>query len=218
VRRLLEPGCGAGRLVVEMVRRGYDVSGFDLNPRALDYLRRRLRRRGQRAHLFHGDMASFQLAHRVDAAFNTWNTFRHLLTERDARRHLQCMAAAVRPGGLYLVGLHLLPLDVDEHCIERWSARHGRTTVTVTLRVLETNRRRRLENIRLSLRVRSPNKDQKLRYDFAFRMYTAAQFRKLLSSVPEWELCDVYDFWFDIHEPLVLDDTITDTVFVLRRV
>jgi SAM-dependent methyltransferase len=218
VRRLLEPGCGGGRLVLEMAQRGYDVSGFDINPQALDYLRRRLRRRRLDAHVFFGDMADFRVSRPVDGAFNTWNTFRHLLSEREARGHLQSMAAAVRRGGLYILGLHLLPLDVDEHCIERWSVRQGRTTVTATLRVLATDRRRRLEQLRLSLRVRSPARDRKLRYDFAFRMYTAGQFRRLLSSVPKWQLCDVYDFWFDIHEPLVLDDEITDTLFVLRRV
>jgi hypothetical protein len=48
-------------------------------------------------------------------------------------------------------------------------------------------------------------------------MYTAAQFRRLLTAVPQLELCDVYDFWFDIDQPLELNDEITDTVFVLRR-
>ena len=53
--------------------------------------------------------------------------------------------------------------------------------------------------------------------DFQFRMYTATQFRRLLVQVPSLELCDVYDFWYEIEQPLRLDDEITDTVFILRR-
>ena len=35
VRRLVEPACGSGRLVVELAARGYDVTGIDLNEKAL---------------------------------------------------------------------------------------------------------------------------------------------------------------------------------------
>jgi hypothetical protein len=48
-------------------------------------------------------------------------------------------------------------------------------------------------------------------------MYTAAQFRRLLASTPEWELCDVYDFWYEIDHPLKLSNEMSDTVFILRR-
>ena len=48
-------------------------------------------------------------------------------------------------------------------------------------------------------------------------MYTAGQFRRLLAKVPELELCDVYDFWYEIDQPLELDDEISDTVFILRK-
>jgi SAM-dependent methyltransferase len=217
VRRIVEPGCGGGRLVVALSRRGYDVTGFDLNTRSLEFARRRLRRCGLDAHVFEADMADFRLARPVDAAVCTWNTFRHLLTERAARCHLECVARCLRPGGIYILGLHLLPLDVSEESTERWTARHGRTRVTVTLRVISASRRRRVETLRLNMRVRSPRRELRLRHEFQFRMYTANQFLRLLAAVPQFELCDVYDFWFDINEPLELNDEITDTVFVLRR-
>jgi len=216
-RRLLEPGCGTGRLVTELAARGYDVTGVDLSGPSLAYLRRRLARRRLRATLLAGDMADFRLRGPVDGAYSTADTFRHLLSEAAARRHLECVARCLRPGGIYVLGFHLLPLDASEECTERWTARHGRTSLAVTLRVLDTQRRRRLETLRISLLARSGGKKFRLRDDFQFRMYTAGQFLRLLGRVPSLELCDVYDFWYDIEEPLVLDDEITDTVFVLRK-
>jgi len=216
-RRLLEPACGTGRLVAELAARGYQMTGFDLNCTSLDYLRRRLARRGLRADVFEADMADFRLPKPVDAAVCTVNTFRHLLSEQSARRHLECVSKSLRPGGIYILGFHLLPMDASEEDTERWTERQGRTQVTVTLRLLATDRRRRIERLRVSLLARIGAKEFRLRDEFSFRMYTAAQFRRLLKSVPSLELCDVYDFWYEIDYPMPLNDDRTDTVFVLRR-
>jgi SAM-dependent methyltransferase len=217
VRRLLEPGCGSGRLVVALAQRSYELTACDVNEHALAYLRRKLDRRGLTAKVFRGDMADFSTRGRVESAFCTFNTFRHLLTEGEARRHLECVARAVRPGGIYILGFHLLPLDVAEESEERWRAKHGSTRLHATLRVVYTDRRQRLERLQMNLLVRSPRRSQRIVSEFPLRMYTAAQFRRLLHQVRTWELCDVYDFWYDIYHPRGLDDVITDAVFVLRN-
>ena len=217
VERVLEPACGTGRLVVEMARRGYDVVGFDLAEPSLEYLRRRLKRRNHHATILKADMTDFQIRPKADAAFCTVNTFRHLLTEADAQSHLEAVARAVRVGGLYILGLHVFPPDTDPEGTERWSVRRGRTRITVTLRSSEVSRRKRLEQIKLSVRLKSPSRDMRLRDSFLFRTYTARQLKRLFKKVPQWELVAVFDFWYDIDDPLALDEEIADTVCVLRR-
>jgi len=217
VRDLLELGCGTGRLVVELAARNYRMTGLDLSRPALDYLRRRLRRRSLQARLMRADMADFRLPRPVDAALCTFDSFRHLLDDEAARRHLECVAASLRPGGIYILGFHLLPPDADEHCTERWTERRGGTQVTVTLRVTATDRRRRRETTRISLLARRGGQSARLRDEFPLRMYTARQFRRLLGRVPELELCDVYDFWYEIDHPLRLSDELSDTVLILRK-
>jgi SAM-dependent methyltransferase len=217
VRRLLEPACGSGRLVAEMSSRGYEVTGFDLSRQALAYARRRLKRRGLQATLCQADMREFRLPGTFDLAYNFVNTFRHLLTEEEARRHLELVAEHLRPGGLYVVGFHLFPPDADNHTCERWVERWRQHTVSVTIRVLHTDRRRRLELLRMSMLVRSPRGAVRLRTDFYFRLYSAVQLRQLLATVPQLELVGTYDFWYCIDEPVVLSDEIEDVVLVLRR-
>jgi SAM-dependent methyltransferase len=218
VRRLLEPGCGSGRLVVELARRGFQVCGFDRSLPALRYLRRKLRRRGLHAQVLQADLADFALKKPVDAAFCTFNTFRHLTAEADARRHLEAVADCLKPGGIYILGLHLLPPDVSEESHERWTASHGHTHVTATLRVLQFDRRRRLERLRLCLCVRTPTRRLRLREDFDFRIYTASQLRDLLRQVNRFRILDVFDFWYEIDRPLQLNNDIVDTVLVLGKV
>jgi SAM-dependent methyltransferase len=216
VKRWLEPGFGGGRLVVEMARRGFDLTGFDNNAAALRYVQGRLKRAVMKADLFLADLADFHVSRPVDGAFCTFNTFRHLLSEEAALAHLRCVASAVAPGGIYILGMHLLPPDASEECLER-SARRGQTKVTFTLRVTATDRRRRQERLKVNMLVRTARRELRLATEFPLRMYTAAQFKRLLAEAREWQLCDVFDFWYEIEHPLALNNELSDAVFVLRR-
>ena len=217
VHRLLEPACGSGRLVTELAARGYQMTGFDLSQSALSYLRRRLKRRRLHAETFQAEMSDFRLGQPVDAAYCTVSTFRHLLTEDAARSHLECIARTLRPGGIYIMGLHLLPLRGGKANSDCWTERRGETKVTITHRVLRIDIRSRIENLRVCLLARRGSTELRLRYEFQFRTYTARQFRRLLDSVPSLELCDIYDFRYDIMRPVALNDEMAYRVFVLRR-
>ena len=123
VERLFEPACGTGRLLIKFATAGYQVGGLDLNPLAIDYCNDRLERAGYPRSTVVGDMTDFSIRRPADAAFNTINSFRHLGTETQARDHLQCVARSLRPGGLYVLGLHLTPTEVEPIQAESWSAR-----------------------------------------------------------------------------------------------
>ena len=217
VRRFLEPACGSGRLLTGLAARSYQVTGFDISQPALSYLRRRLTRRRLRAETFEAEMSDFRLGRPVDAAYCTISTFRHLLTEQAARSHLECIAGSLRPGGIYVLGLHLLPFGADKEDSDCWTQRRCETKVTVTVRLLRTDRRRRIEDVQVCLVARGRSKELRLQHAFQLRTYTPRQFRRLLDSVPSLELCDVYDFRYDIEQPSALNDETAYTVFILRR-
>jgi hypothetical protein len=162
-------------------------------------------------------MADFRLSQSVDLAHCLINTFRHLLTEEAARRHLECVAKSLRPGGIYLLGFHLLPPDAAEEDCERWTIQHRRTRVTTTIRVLNFSRRKRIETVRFSLKVTTPEKTIRLSTDHPLRIYRADQFRSLLRSVPSLRLIDVFDFCYDLSEPRALNNDLGDAVFVLQK-
>ncbi|MFO0947764.1 MAG: class I SAM-dependent methyltransferase [Planctomycetota bacterium] len=216
-RTILEPGCGSGRLVVELAKRGYHVTAFDLCRESIAYLDGQLKRRKLNANTFVGDMTEFQLSGPVDLAFNFCNTFRHLLTEEAARSHLQSVAGSLEPGGIYLLGLHVMPPDADPDDCERWRESYRGTTVTCTFKVLSTDEVGRLETLRTILSARGPGVSFRVRTDYPMRLYTSGELLDLVNSVPEFELCEVYDFWYDINFSRELDDEISDTVLVLRK-
>ena len=217
VRRLLEPACGTGRLITELATRGFELSGFDLSQPGLRYLRRRLARFRLYAEIFEAEMSNFRIGQPADAAYCVINTFRYLLTEQAARGHLECIAGSLRPGGIYVLGLDLLASGGDKEDSGCWTQRRCETKVTVTARLLRTDRRRRIEDFQLCLMARSGSKELRLQHAFQLRTYTARQFRRLLDSVPSLELCDVYDFRYDIAQPFAPNNEMGYSVFVLRR-
>lgn len=214
---VLEIGCGGGRQVIELTKRGFSVTAFDLNTTCAEWTRRQLRRRRLNAEVFCGDMTDFSIARPVHLAHCLVNTFRHLTTEASARQHLECVAGSLRSGGIYLLGFHLLPPDADEEDCERWTIQHRQTRITTTVRVLNFSRRKRMETVRFSLKVTSPQKIVRLSTDHQLRIYRADQFRSLLKSVPALKLLDVFDFCYDLTEPLPLNDQLGDAVFVLQK-
>ncbi len=218
-RRILEAGCGTGRLVIRLAELGYEVAGFDLNQRALDFLHDRLQSKGLEAEFFQADMASFRVSRKFDMVINPLNTFRHLLTEQEALGHLQSAVAALKEGGLFVLGMHIMPHDADMECIERWRASEGSTKVSYTLRVLSWDRKRRIERLRISMLIRrAAEREQRVRAEMDLRTYNLSQLRSLLAKVPELQLVDSFDFWYEINEPIPLSRTVADIVLVMRKV
>jgi SAM-dependent methyltransferase len=218
VKRIIEPACGTGRLVYRLAQLGYDVAGFDLNENALNYLRKKLKRAKLEANVYQANMVGFQVDQPYDVALNTFNTVRHLLTEEDALGHLRAVRDALRPGGLFFLGLHVMPPDADEHCIERWRAKSGKTQVSYTLRVVDWNLKTRLERLRVSMLIRKgENPPLRVQTEMTLRSYTLPQLKRLLAKVPEFEIVEVFDFWYEIDEPIKLNNDTADTLLVLRK-
>ncbi len=217
VRRLFEPACGTGRLMYRLAQAGFEVTGNDLNPRAVAYCNARLARHGFPPAAVVGDMADFRLRRKVDAALNTINSFRHLPSEAAAESHLRCVAAALARGGIYVLGLHLTPTG-PIHCEEEsWSARRGHLAVNTNLWSIEIDRRRRRERVGMAVDVYTPRRQFRLLEEMDFRIYTARQFRRLLGSVGAFEVAETYDFAYRIDHPVEVDGTTEDVVFVLRK-
>jgi len=216
VTRLFEPACGTGRLIYRFADAGYDISGNDLNTKAIDFCNERLARHDLQQRAVVGDMTQFRLDQPVHAAFNTINSFRHLATERQAVKHLNCMADAIGNGGIYVLGFHLSPVDASTCDEEYWSAEDGTLKVDSGMWLKKRDRRQRSEILGMSLDVSTPREKLRIVDEIKFRTYTWPQFERLIKKVPQLELVDVFDFNYDIDDPLEICEEHEDAVFVLK--
>ena len=216
-KSVLEPACGGGRLLREFTRRGITSCGFDRNERSIEYARQRLEAEGLRAETFHAGLDEFALSGAVDFAHCTLSTFKYMLEADEVRRHLKRMGEAVRPGGLYVLGLHLVDTETDEVFVERWSGARGDTRVGVRLSYDPPDTKRRREAVRLKLSVTLRGEPQAQHYysQWQWRSYDAGQLLREIEGVPAWRFLRAYDF-DGVERPL--DDERLDKLVVLRRV
>ncbi|MBX9652146.1 methyltransferase domain-containing protein [bacterium] len=215
--RFLEPACGSGRLVIELARRGHDVVAYDLCEPMVQFVKERVAKKKLRANVFAANMVDYRLPKKADAAFNLINTFRHL-NRTQAVKHLQAVADSLKPGGIYILGIILIPEDTtEEEAFERWTETHRNTKVTVTITVPELNVPKRWEIMRTSMTVRNGRDSFKLVTDSKMQLYTPDDMRKLFKRVPDLEVMETYDFWYDVRKPEPFDERIGDVVFVLRK-
>jgi len=217
VKSLFEPACGTGRLLSRFAKAGYEVSGLDLNEKAIDYCNARLKRMGFSESTFVADMTDFRLKKKVDVAFNTINSFRHLQTEKQAVTHLHCIANCLKKGGIYILGFHLTPTRGPICDEETWTARRGHLAVLSHMWSINIDNKKRLERVGMTVEVWTPSEQFRIAEEMNFRTYTAAQFRRTLGKIDNLEMVECYDFAYNIDQPIKIDATSEDVVFVLRK-
>ncbi|MBU7001943.1 MAG: class I SAM-dependent methyltransferase [Theionarchaea archaeon] len=99
VNRILDLGCGAGRHVICLAERGYDVYGLDLSPTALEYTIKCLSERELTAHVTLHDMVTLPYD---DAYFDAVISVRVIHHNKigDIRKTIQEISRVLRTGGL----------------------------------------------------------------------------------------------------------------------
>ena len=215
--RILEPACGTGRLVAEMARRGYSVTGFDMSDASLGFAAERLRAQGLRARLGTQRMESFRYSSRFDLVHCFVSTFKYLLTEKDSKSHLEAVARVLQPGGVYVLGFHLSDYEDTSVSRERWTGERNGTRVVCNIQSWPPDRRTRREKVRSRLVVERNGTTRRFQTTWPFRTYDAAQFRRLLRSVPDLELVANYDFTYDLRYQREFNDDQLDNVVILRK-
>ena len=100
--RVLDLGCGTGRISLQLARAGYDVVGIDRSEEMLRVAQERLWREGHRLPLSRQDMRSFSLHKSVDAVVCACDGINYLTDLTMVQSCFARVARALRPGGLFL--------------------------------------------------------------------------------------------------------------------
>lgn len=204
--RVLEPFCGSGRLL--RVMPGF-ATGFDRNPHMVRYAR------GKGSRVFRADAAAFAVRPgSFDLAYCLIDSFRHLPAETAARAHVRAVARALRPGGVYVLGLDVtgdLEQDVSS---EAWGFERDGTRVDGELQCLG-DRAARIETMRVKIDIKKGRRRERLEVFQPMRVYARADVRSLLKGA--FEIAGVFDRAYDIGRPVPFDSVAGSAVLVLRN-
>lgn len=163
-------------------------------------------------------MANFNIKGvRFDGAFCTVDTFRHLLTEEQARQHLISLANALKKNGIYILGLHFLTNKKINNKVIRWTNKRGRLTVKTSMTNMALDRKKRQEKLRVVLKPETTVKKQAHTSIYPLRTYTLKQLKHLLKKTDVFEIVEVYDEYYDLNRTISLSDKTEYAVLVLKK-
>jgi hypothetical protein len=127
------------------------------------------------------------------------------------------MAAALRPGGLLLLGLHLTDYKNSPPDHERWIGRKPGIRVVSDTWSAPADRKSRTEAMRTRMRITEKGKTRVEETLWDFRTYSPAELMALIAKVPSLRLVVCHDFHYDLTSIRKIDMSYSDVLLVLRR-
>jgi SAM-dependent methyltransferase len=125
--RVLELGCGTGRVLLPVARAGVRVVGVDRSAPMLDRAQRRIRRaQGIRAALVRADIRQLPFADHFSLVIAPYGILQSLTRDRDLTQALAAVAGVTRPGAR--LGVDLVP------DLTRWTEYQRRITLQGVVR------------------------------------------------------------------------------------
>jgi len=85
---ILDIACGTGALTIPLVKKGYDVTAFDLSTEMIEVTKKKLKKEKLQANLFVANMANFKVNREFSLAIIARGGFMYLLTAAEQRQTL----------------------------------------------------------------------------------------------------------------------------------
>ena len=184
----MELACGTGRLAQPLLREKAQYTGLELEP---DFVRAaidKLSSFGDLVTVIKGDMRSFNLNKKFDLIFIGFNSFLHLLTDKDAMKFFSCVKNHMhensrfvidiyipdplflyRPVGLRFPVLEYTDSNTDEYVyVEECSLYNSETEINELIWYFSTEENKDFDERRFSMRMYFPSKMNQILIDAGF--------------------------------------------------
>ena len=187
---VLELACGTGRLAFNFVREGADYTGLEISHDFADLAKKKLTKAGNTGSIISGDMRSFQLNQTFDLIFIGFNSFLHLLRDKDAMSCLECVKKHMHENSRFIIDIFTpnplflyRPEDVrftvleytdsntDEHvCVEESNVYDPDTEINELTWYFSTKKKKDFTVEYFSMRMYFPSKMNQMLIDAGFEI------------------------------------------------
>lgn len=137
-KRVLELGCGTGRVTIPLALQGLEVSGIDIEESMLARAREKAAQDGASVEWVHGDIRDFDLGKQFDAVIFPANSIAHMLDNQSVEACLACVRRHLTDNGRFIFQafnpiLQVFTRDPNQrYPVDEFEDLHGRGRVTVT--------------------------------------------------------------------------------------
>lgn len=107
--KLVEFGCGTGRIILELAKQGHEIIGIDKSQKMLDTLRRKMNdlpvKIRSNISILHADLAKVDVKLKIDIALAVDDFTTHFLSEKELGNVLQKIGSCLQVGSLFATDL-----------------------------------------------------------------------------------------------------------------
>ena len=187
---VLELACGTGRLALPLLREGAQYTGLEIKPDFVRAAKNKLSSFGDMVSIIEGDMRSFSLGEKFDLIFIGFNSFLHLLTDKDSMDFFSCVQGHMhkksrfvidiyipdplflyRPEGMRFPVLEYTDSNTDEHVyVEECNVYNSTTEVNDLIWYFSTEDKKDFDERRFSMRMYFPSKMNQMLIDAGFNI------------------------------------------------
>lgn len=104
-KSVLELASGTGRIAYNLIRSEFNYTGLELSPSCAKLARLKLKHLKTQSAIINGDMRDFNLNQTFDLIFIGFNSFLHLLNNKDAQSCLNCVKQHMHSKSQFIIDI-----------------------------------------------------------------------------------------------------------------
>jgi SAM-dependent methyltransferase len=176
--RILDLCCGHGRHSVLFARRGFEVTGLDLNPAYLELAQESARTCNVRLKTIAADMRQIPFLDQFDAIVNMYSSFGYFESEAEDLNVLESASKAIRPGGRLMLDMLNREWAVANYIQNDWHS-GGDGTLYAERRELDLA----CSRMHVTFTIIGPHGGRRDSIGHHIRIYTLTETTRLLQQV-----------------------------------
>ena len=175
--RILDAGCGPGRIAVELATRGLEVTGVDLIQSELDAAAESASAEGVDLELIKADLRSFKSEKKFDCAINLYTSFGYCDTIEEDVQILKSIFDSVRDGGFFILENISREIAIKDFTEGEWFERAGKTVLT-DFGVVGA-----WEGLRSHWILLDNETGERIEHEFIQRLYSAVELKRIMLGI-----------------------------------
>ena len=175
--KILDAGCGPGRISVELASLGLEVTGVDLIQSELDAAAETASAEGVDLELIKADLRTFKSEKKFDCAINLFTSFGYCDTIEEDVQILKSIFNSVRDGGFFILENLSREIAIKDFTEGEWFERAGKTVLT-DFSVVGA-----WEGLRSRWILIDNESGERIEHEFIQRLYSAIELKRIMIGI-----------------------------------